>query len=356
LNPVRRSGAPSVPGAPRAACRKAIAFLFVLLGTAGCELRRGALAPASAEALDIGRLFWVFFWLSWVIFALVTVATAVACWRARSSGGAEREEHPEDPLVERKLCRAVVASTATSVVILLGLLVASVASGRGLSDLGREAPVTIQVTAHQWWWEVKYPGPTVDQSFATANELHVPTGRNVRIVLQSADVIHSFWVPSLTGKRDLIPNRTTVVAFRVDGNGAYPGRCAEFCGVEHARMDLTVVAESPAAFERWRASQRAPAAPPSTPEATHGEAVFMSNTCVSCHRIAGTAALATVGPELTHLASRGSLAAGALPRTRRSTVDWVRDPQRFKPGAHMPATPLSDTDAAALADYLDSLR
>jgi cytochrome c oxidase subunit 2 len=322
----------------------------------GCGWRRGALAPAAAESSRIDQLFWVFHWLSWAIFAGVVVTTLIAYLRGHKRSDAELEELSRDPALERRMGRAVAASTVVSVAILIGLLVASVASGRSLSDLGRDVPLSIEVTAHQWWWEVRYPGASPDQSFSTANELHVPAGRNVNVVLRSTDVIHSFWVPRLTGKRDLIPGRTTVVAFRVNETGTYPGRCAEFCGVEHARMDLMVIAEEAAAFERWRSLQRSPGAPAGTEGTQVGQAVFMRSSCAACHRIAGTPALATVGPDLTHVASRSMLAAGALPNNPQSMKGWVKDPQRFKPGAQMPATPLSEGDVAALVTYLGVLR
>jgi cytochrome c oxidase subunit 2 len=334
----------------------AFTVLLAAASTGGCDWRHGALDPAAVESNQIGQLFWVFFWLSWVIFAMVVIATALAYVRASRRRDAEMEELSRDPALERRMRGAVTASTITSVAILIGLLIASVASGRKLSDLGRDVPMTVEVTAHQWWWEVRYPGASPDQSFSTANELHVPVGRNVTAVLRSADVIHSFWVPRLTGKRDLIPGQTTAVAFRANTAGTFPGRCAEFCGVQHARMDLSVVAEDDDSFERWRSSQRAPGASVVTEGDRRGQAFFMRSSCATCHRISGTPALATVGPDLTHVAARRVLAAGALPNDARSMAGWVKDPQRFKPGAQMPPTPLSDEDVAALVTYLGSLR
>ena len=192
--------------------------------------------------------------------------------------------------------------------------------------------------------------------FSTANEIHVPAGKPVILKLNSADVIHSFWAPSLHGKKDLIPGRTSLLHFRADKPGVYRGQCAEFCGFEHALMAFTVVADPPEQYEAWAARQRQPAPSPVTDLQKQGLAVFMRSTCAMCHTIAGTEAGARLGPDLTHLASRSMLASGTLPNTPQYLAAWILDPQRFKKGANMPATPLSAQDLNALMAYLETLK
>ncbi|HEX3598461.1 MAG TPA: cytochrome c oxidase subunit II [Polyangiaceae bacterium] len=333
------------------------ALVLEALALSGCGYR-GALAPVSPEAIELGRTFWLFFWTSWVVFGLVLLVTVVACVRgARRLSPSVADGKPSpDPNLERKLRKWVTASTVTTVIILFGLLIASVASGRRLSELEVEAPLHVHVTAHQWWWEIRYPGDKPADLLVTANELHVPVGRPVELELESADVIHSFWVPRITGKRDLIPSHVNGLLFRVDEPGTYPGRCAEFCGLEHARMDLAVVAELPGAFERWLSAQRRPAREPTTELAARGALVVTRGACATCHNVSGTPAAASNGPDLTHFASRSLLAAGAAPMTRAGLTGWVADPARFKPGTHMPAIGLAPDDLSAAVEYLEGLR
>ena len=211
--------------------------------------------------------------------------------------------------------------------------------------------VPVQVTGHQWWWEVRYPQAGV----TAANEVHVPAGRSVDVSLASADVIHSFWVPQLGGKTDAVPGHTNRVTFLAATPGLYQGQCAEFCGLQHAHMRFDLVVESPAEFSAWLAHQAEPAAKPSTAAAQRGEQVFLANPCAGCHAVRGTAALGAFGPDLTHLASRRMIAAGTIENTRENLDRWLRDPQAIKPGALMPTLPLGDADRAALVAYLEGL-
>jgi cytochrome c oxidase subunit 2 len=208
----------------------------------------------------------------------------------------------------------------------------------------------------QWWWEIRYPEAIPSNRVITANEIHIPVGVPVRVMLSATDVIHSFWVPQLGGKRDLIPGHDAETWLRADSAGTYRGQCAEFCGHQHAKMALVVVAEPRAEFDEWLARQRQAADSQLTPEQTAGRDVFMRSTCALCHGIRGTDAGGTVGPDLTHLASRGSIASGTLPNTREHLANWIRDPQGIKPGVKMPATPLTDAELQALVSYLGSLR
>jgi cytochrome c oxidase subunit 2 len=336
--------------------RQLAAPLFAL-GLGGCGYRRGALDPASTQAHAISVLWWVFFWTSVAVFSAVFVALVVALVRGHSRAQREgpRVETEPEPGLERRSARAVTAATALSVVILVGLLVASVARGRELFQ-GSEPAIAVKVIAHQWWWEVQYPGPRDSDLVITANELHLPAGRTAELELRSVDVIHSLWIPNLQGKRDLIPGHTTRLVIVPERVGRYDGHCAEFCGAQHARMDLPVSVDPPARFAAWLAAQRRPAPVPSTPAASRGAELFMRGPCAMCHAVTGTDASASAGPNLTHVASRPWLAAGALVNSPRNMREWLRDPQSKKPGSQMPATGLTDRELDDLLVYLETLQ
>jgi cytochrome c oxidase subunit 2 len=212
--------------------------------------------------------------------------------------------------------------------------------------------MTIEVVGHQWFWEVRYPGTTA----VTANEIHIPVGARVNVVARTADVIHSFWVPQLNRKIDMIPGHTNRIALQAERPGRYRGQCAEFCGAQHAHMGMYVVAEPPQRFKAWLAAQAAPRRAPATPEEQRGERVFLANACAGCHTLRGTSAAGDIGPDLTHVASRSTLAALALPNTPAALTEWVRDPQHAKPGNRMPALHLPDRDLRDVVAYLESLR
>jgi len=251
---------------------------------------------------------------------------------------------------------AVAATTGVTCAILLLLLVASVVTGRAVSTPPEANALDIAITGHQWWWEVRYPAAVADDEVLTANEIHVPVGRSVRLHLASTDVIHSFWAPNLNGKKDLIPGRSTGMTFRVLRAGTYEGRCAEFCGYQHAHMGFRVVAEPPSEFEAWLESQRLPAAEPGDAARVHGHEVFLAGPCVNCHAIRGAGAFGRKGPDLTHLASRSTIAAATLPNTTGHLAGWIADSQRIKPGNRMPPNVLPSGDLLDLVAYLRSLR
>jgi cytochrome c oxidase subunit II len=218
---------------------------------------------------------------------------------------------------------------------------------------GEPSPVrTIQVIGHRWWWEVRYPGERI----ATANEMAIPVGQTVRVRLQTADVIHSFWVPELDRKADMIPGRTTKLEFTADRPGTYLGECQEYCGLQHARMRFQVEAMAPSDFADWLRRERSGAPPPDNVTEREGLRVFLDRGCANCHAISGTPALGQVGPDLTHLASRKLIAAATLANTRGRLAAWISDPQHFKRGALMPRLDLSGPELQELLDYLESLR
>jgi cytochrome c oxidase subunit 2 len=212
--------------------------------------------------------------------------------------------------------------------------------------------LTVRVIGHDWWWEVRYPGTQA----VTANEMHIPVRTPVRVEVQTADVIHSFWVPQLNRKIDAIPERTNVVELDADAVGTYRGQCAEFCGLQHAHMGIVVIAEAPADFRRWLAAESKPAMPPTAGLATSGRQAFMRGPCSSCHTIRGTSASGDVGPDLTHVASRKTLGALTIPNDRQALADWIVDSQHVKPGNQMPAVNLSGSQLQALLAYLEGLR
>ncbi len=219
-------------------------------------------------------------------------------------------------------------------------------------DLGRRK-ASIVVVGHQWWWEIRYP----DDGVITANEIHIPTGRDLVVELQSADVIHDFWVPALARKMDLIPGRNNYLLLRADRADVYFGFCAEFCGAQHAHMRFLVIAEPEDYFRKWLREQSLIPPPPSEGSAAaKGMALFEEKTCASCHAILGTRAAGRVGPNLTHVASRRTLIAASLDNTPENLQRWLEEPQKLKPGSHMPNLRLSARQAQALTAYLGTLR
>jgi cytochrome c oxidase subunit 2 len=212
--------------------------------------------------------------------------------------------------------------------------------------------LTIDVAAHQWWWEVRYEGT----SAVTANEIHIPIKTRIDVIGTSDDVIHSLWVPELNRKIDLIPGRTTRVLLEADEPGVFRGQCSEFCGLQHAHMTVEVVAQPQSAFRAWLANMARPARAPSTAAEQAGRASFLRESCADCHALRGTPAHGDVGPDLTHLASRRTLAALTIPNDDAELRAWIEDPQRIKPGSKMPAVPLRDRQLSDLAAYLGSLR
>jgi cytochrome c oxidase subunit 2 len=321
-----------------------------------------ALRPAGIQAEHILQLWHGTLALCGVVFVLVLGACLLSLWRAaRGSARTAPDLSPLDEVAaprERRLLRAVGWSTALAGAGLLVLLGGDIWTGRALAQLPAEGALRIELVGHNWWWEAHYKDPLSGRAFATANELHVPVGRAVIITLRSDDVIHSLWVPNLHGKLDLIPGRSTEIRIRADRAGAYRGQCAEFCGLQHAMMALLVVAQEPAAYAAWAQGQHQPAAPLANEDhaVRRGRQVFMENQCMGCHAIRGTAAVGAAGPDLTHLASRQTIAAGTLPNRRGHLAGWIVDAPSIKPGARMPAMPLAPDDLQALLAYMESLR
>jgi len=309
------------------------------------------LNPSSPQTRLIDRLWDAMYLVSAVVFVLVVLALLLSAFRRRSAEAAEA-----DPGQERSLVTAVSIATALTVLILFGFLVYDVAVGRQLTrGLGKEA-LQVRVIGHQWWWELQYRDSVAQNWFTTANELHIPVGRPVALELLSTDVIHSFWPPTVSQKRDLIPGKDNSLWLQADTPGVYRGQCAEYCGQQHAKMAFLVIAQRPDSFASWLAAQRDTALTPTTELARRGQEVFLASSCVMCHAIAGTPAGSRVGPDLTHLASRRTIAAGTLPNTRGNLAGWILDPQKIKPGTRMPPNQLKPADLQALLAYLETLK
>jgi len=242
------------------------------------------------------------------------------------------------------------------IVALFGLTIASYAADRALYVAAQSKGITLKVTSQQWWWAIEYLSDNPSERFQTANEIHLPVNVPVEIQLSSPDVIHSFWVPNLHGKQDLIPGRDTDIHLQPTRTGVFRGQCAEFCGAQHANMAIYVVVESRDDFEKWKARQLQPAVDSPDAVAKRGRDAFMSSACPLCHTIRGTDAGGTLGPDLTHLASRMTLAAGALPNGKGNLTAWIGDPQGVKPGNHMPRVSLDSVDLRSIATYLNGLQ
>lgn len=315
-----------------------------------------ALRAAGVQAAHIGALWNGTLALCTFVFVAIVVATIIAVWCAPRADAATRPDTSSLEGPERRIWHRVGWATGASIVGLLVLLAGDVFTSRALARLPLQDAVNIELIGHQWWWEARYRDADPSREFTTANELTIPVGRPVIVTLRANDVIHSLWVPNLAGKKDLIPGRTATLRLRADRAGTYRGQCAEFCGLEHALMALLVHAVPNGDYEAWAANQRQPAREPADAVARHGRDVFLGSSCVMCHTITGTPAQAVMGPDLTHVASRQTIAAGMFPNNRGHLAGWIGDPQALKPGVNMPANTLPPDDLQALLAYLETLR
>ncbi|HVG08375.1 MAG TPA: cytochrome c oxidase subunit II [Thermoanaerobaculia bacterium] len=319
-------------------------------------MNQSVLHPAGPMAERILGLWDLMYWICAAVFVLVILALLAAVLRRRTKITDEEDlPGPPPPATHRRLVKAIGAATAVTVVLLFVLLTGSVAIGRATATLPGE-PLNLKLTGKQWWWQVEYVDPVPSQSITTANEIHIPVGRPVKIQLESSDVIHSFWVPNLHGKKDLIPGYSNVIWIEADRPGVYRGQCAEFCGFQHAHMALLVIADPPERFRAWADAQRQSSAPPRTPQQALGKYLVERLPCANCHTVRGTQASGRLGPDLTHVASRRTLAAGTMPNNRGHLSGWLLDPQSVKPGNLMPPTAMSSESLQAVLAYLEALR
>jgi cytochrome c oxidase subunit 2 len=328
--------------------------LLLLAVLAGCSGSQSAMGGAGRQGAVFVDLFHGFLAVAGIVYLIVLLFLAHAALRR---GGSRRDGLPDEGRSrEAPLRTALVVWVGLSALILAGLSVASWFADRGQAEPSGAPAIEVEITANQWWWDVRYQSADPSRIIHTANELHLPVGAIVRITLKSNDVIHSFWVPNLAGKQDLIPGRTNDIEIRPLVAGHYRGQCAEFCGIQHANMALDVFVESPAAFAAWQQAQGQTPPPPSNPLTRAGYDVFNNRQCSSCHAIAGTPASGAAAPDLSHVASRPSIGAGALPMSRSNLSAWIADPQAAKPGNNMPIVPLSQAELNAVTAYLETLR
>jgi cytochrome c oxidase subunit II len=325
-----------------------VAMVPILL--AGCGNNgQSTLDPQSGQSRKIAHLWWGMMAAAAVVF-LGAVALILIAWVRRNRPGLPVIGQDSDVstrlVVTFGILIPIVSLTVLFFIADVGVLRATDAPTPG------ETKMTIDVVGHQWFWEVRYPGTAA----VTANEIHIPVRTPVKIVATSADVVHSFWVPELNRKIDMIPGHPNTVELYADKVGVYRGQCAEFCGLQHAHMALAVYTDSPTTFRSWLANMARPLAAPVGPAPQAGEQVFLSSQCASCHTIRGTLAEGRIGPDLTHLATRKTLAALTIPNTTGYLGAWIADPQRFKPGNRMPGLRLSESQLGQLVAFLKGLR
>jgi cytochrome c oxidase subunit 2 len=333
----------------KALAPKAIPFAFLIAALAACTSdNHSALKPMGPRAAEMAELLLIFAIVTGVVYLVVIAVLVFVLLRRRARPNS-------DPRADERSRLLVGSALGITVIVLVGLAISDFVFGRSLSQHAPDA-LRIRITGHQYWWEIEYEDEIPANRLRTANELHIPVGRPVELVLTSHDVIHSFWIPSLSGKKDLIPGHTTRELLIADAHGVFEGQCAEYCGYQHAKMRLVMHAHGRDEFAQWKASQLAAARAPSSDIERRGQEVFMGSSCILCHSIQGTPAGATVGPDLTHVGSRGTLGAGALENTHANMASWILDPQRIKPGNRMPATALAPADLAAVVAYLGSLK
>jgi cytochrome c oxidase subunit 2 len=310
----------------------------LLLALAGCGGRQSTLAPDSHASKSIDTLWWIMLVGATIVFAVVVLLLAAALLRARGSIAVHRDAS------QRATRLVVIAGGVVPLAILVALFVLVLRTIPATSAPHGHAALTIHVTARQWFWDVAYDGTKA----RTANEIHIPVGEDVKVVATTDDVIHSLWVPALNRKIDTIHGQENAVLFRADKPGTFRGTCAEFCGLQHAKMGLLVIAEPRARFQAWLRREARPA--------QHELALFQQLGCGGCHTIRGTSADGRIGPDLTHLASRRTLAAATLANTGDDLGSWIADPQHFKPGNRMPAVAMTGPQLERLLAYLEALR
>ena len=298
------------------------------------------------------RLGWGLGIISIAVVAIVAVLLIAAIYRRRA-----RPADASTLAVRRDEggTRWIYIGVGISTVVLVACAVWTMFTLAAIAMPAQARDLTLQVTAAQWWWSVRYQNDEPSRIFTTANEIHIPVGRPVRVELNSRDVIHSFWIPALAGKMDVIPGQTNVTWLQADRPGTYRGQCGEYCGAQHAHMAMYVVADSPGDYDAWLRNQLGNAAAPVSDVARKGEQAFIAH-CAACHTVRGTAAGGILGPDLTHVMSRATIAAGLLPNTRGNLAAWIANSQALKPGSRMPSLEVSAADLTAILAYVDTLR
>ena len=320
--------------------------VILALVTAGCAGPQSVLDPVTPGNREVNLLWWVMFWGGWAVLGLVVVLALLAVLRAP-------ERRPR--LNPGRM--VLYGGIALPVVTLTALLVYNVQVGDSIRRNGGDGALRIEVVGKMWWWEVRYLQDGDSPGFTTANEIRVPVGRPVEVSVHTADVIHSFWIPPFGGKIDMLPGQVNTLNFEAERPGVYRGQCAEYCGAQHARMAFYVVAHAPEDFAAWRRRESGAARSPDNPFLQQGFQAFFDHGCNACHALRGTPADGDFGPDLTHVGSRLSLAAGTLPNNQGTLAGWIADAQTLKPGNRMPSfNNLDGQTLRALSAYLESLK
>jgi cytochrome c oxidase subunit 2 len=327
----------------------AAALLLSLVATA-CAHAPSPMLPASEPAAHLATLGWWLIAVATIVFLVVLFMLLVPL-RARRHTIDHADVQP--PHNEGMI---LIAGALVPAIILIGVYIGTLQTLSATATPPVRPKYMIEVTGHQWWWEIHYLNANPDGEITTANEIHIPVGEPIALRVASADVAHSFWVPQLQGKIDAIPGQTNSFWIRADKPGTYRGECAEYCGMQHAHMAMVVVAESKEQFESWMRTQLAPAPEPTDSLAALGLTVFKSAPCVLCHTIRGTGAGGRMGPDLTHIATRLTLGAGAVDNSPGTMAGWIANAQAFKPGSDMPQIQLDGKSMSALLAYLETLR
>jgi cytochrome c oxidase subunit 2 len=340
----------------RLRARALCAVVTPLLGACTYQHYQSDFGGGGVEDRQFLILFWIFAGVCAFMYLLVLGFLFLGIARQRRAAEANVVEtgrhHESNPLMRSTL----IAWTALIGIGLAALAIASFFADRSMAQAATNPKLSVTLTGNQWWWDIVYNSGDASKTMRTANELHLPVGVPTRIFLNSSDVIHSFWVPSLAGKQDLIPGRANDITLVPKKAGIYRGPCAEFCGLQHAHMALVVVVQSYPDFVKWWDHQLQPAPKPTTPLTMAGYNYVTSGPCSACHNIGGTPASGTTAPDLTHLASRKSLAAGTLAMSEGNLYGWVEDPQSVKPGVKMPTIGLEPDQLHAVVAYLETLK
>ncbi|HLJ21958.1 MAG TPA: cytochrome c oxidase subunit II, partial [Stellaceae bacterium] len=329
-----------------------VPFVWVATGTSatasGAPLNY--LEGYGARAHPVVGLTWGVIIVSLAVIVIISALVIAAVFHRRPTEHVDPARKP--PLVSGGGTRWIPIGITISAVVLLVTVVWTMRVLAMVAQPPNKPDLTIEVTAHQWWWEARYLDPDPARAFTTANELHIPVGKSIRLRLIAPDVIHAFWVPALGGQTDMVPGQVNLTWIEASEPGTYRGQCVEYCGIQHANMAMTVVAEPPDQFETWRREQANVLADAAKAQAA-GSAVFEAH-CSKCHTVRGTAAAGTRAPDLTHLMSRSTLGAGLFQNTRGHLEGWILDPQSLKPGTQMPDTKLSPQDLRDITSFLEA--
>jgi cytochrome c oxidase subunit 2 len=327
--------------------RVALSTAIVLAGTVlvSCSKHAPSIVdPKGTEAHKISGIWWLMCGMASAVYIVVAGFILVAAFRGRGTVEGRPSRVRDSSFI-------VVGGIIVPAVILVVLAAATVNASNNLRRPEKN-PLRVEVVGKRWWWAVTYP----DQNITTANEIHIPVGRPIEFALDSDNVIHSFWVPQLGGKLDLIPGQRNVWRAKATKAGTYRGECAEYCGIQHARMNFVVIAQTAASFDTWAIEHERPPSEPAGQLEANGQQVFMRAPCAGCHTIRGTMANGTIGPDLTDIGSRRTLAANTIPNTPGYLAGWILDAQSIKPGNLMPPISLEPKDLQALIAYLRSLK